>query len=29
MARTKISDIAAEADLDKIDVKPRHKTGIA
>lgn len=28
MARTKISDIAAEADLDKIDVKPRHKTGL-
>ena len=28
MARTKISDIAADADLDKIDVKPRHKTGM-
>ena len=28
MARTKISDIAAEADLDNIDVKPRHKTGL-
>ena len=28
MARTKISDIAAEADLDSIDVKPRQKTGL-
>lgn len=28
MARTKINDIAAGADLDKIDVKPRQKTGL-
>ena len=28
MARTKINDIAAGADLDNIDVKPRQKTGL-
>jgi ParB family chromosome partitioning protein len=28
MARTKINDIAAGADLEKIDVKPRQKTGL-
>ena len=28
MARTRINDIAEGADLDNIDVKPRHKTGL-
>ena len=28
MARTRISDLAADADLDSIDVEPRQKTGL-
>ncbi len=28
MARTRINDIAEGADLDNIDIKPRHKTGL-